>query len=224
MPTFSTSFAPPDPVTGLSAFGDITTSTVVLTWDATSLGVDFVEYRVYRSLDGVTYEQIASIVVEADSEFDDVEAPSGIPLWYRVTVVNPDFESAPAEVTSELGVTQWWLVTPGDPSATFSLDVATGYNDAPPLQQDDYIGLGRSRKIVVTGELLGVEGTLTVNLSRADASIIERLRAASVNDATSYVLLKSPFGEVFRVLLRTISRMRGTAGRQVVTIPYVEVA
>jgi len=223
MPAFVTVFTPPDAVTGLAAFANVAASSVDLTWDATALGVNFGSYRIERSLDGVTYAEIGSILVEADSEYSDYTAPLDTPLWYRVTVWNLDTEGLPSDATSELDVSQWWFCTPGDPSNTFEIRTVVGYEDGNPLQQEDYEPLGRNRKLVVTGELLGNEGSLTANLSREDATIIERLRQRSIDDTNSFHLLKSPFGEIFRVRLRSIRRTRGSAGRQVITIPFVEV-
>lgn len=224
MPTFSSNFTPPASVTGLAAYANVPASSIDLTWDATALGANFRSYRVYRSLDGVTYAEIGLILIEADSLWSDYDAPLDTPLWYSVTVWNADEESAPTEVTSELDVSQWWFVTPGDAANTFELRTVVGYDDEQPLQQEDYSPLGRNRKLVVTGELLGNEGALTANLSREDAAIIERLRERSIDDTNEFHLLKSPFGEVFRIRLRGISRSRGGAGRQVVRIPFVEVA
>jgi len=223
MATFSTNFAPPAPITGLAAFANVDASSVDLTWDATALGAGFRSYRIYRSPDGIAYSEVGIVLIEADSAFSDYEAPLDVPLWYQVTVWNADEESAPVDVTSELDVSAWWFVTPGDGSNTFELRTVVGYSDGAPLQQEDYEPLGRSRKLVVTGELLGNEGSLTVNLSREDAATVDRLRQRSIDDTNAFHLLKSPFGEVFRIRLRSIGRSRGGAGRQVVTLPFVEV-
>lgn len=226
MPTFTTTFTPPAAPTELVITSNVASSKIELSWQPTLLGIDFARYSIYRSSDlGVTWREIGSNEAEADVEFDDYEAPLDVPLLYRVSVWNTTgFESdPPAEGSTELDVAAWWLVTPGNDQKTFELRVVTGYDDQQPLQEERYEPLGRDRKLVVMGELLGVEGKIDVDLSREDAALVQMIREASVQ-AGEYVLIKSPFGEVFRSHVGQVRRSRGTAARQRVTFEFVEVA
>lgn len=225
MPTFSTEYAPPDPPTGLVIVADVPSSSVTVSWTATALGVDFAAYIGWRSRDGgVTWEEVARITVEGVTSFVDYEGPLNVPLQYGVSVMNTTyFESTRAQAGTELQAQTWWLVTPGDPSHTFALAVVSGFDDVTPMQDELFEPLGRNRKVVVMGEQLGSEGTLQVNVSREDAMLVDMVRQAQMH-VGEYILLKNTFGEVFRSHIRSIRRRREVAGRQQLTIPYVEVA
>ena len=224
MPTFSTTFTPPAPPSALTAFADVPASAIRLDWTSTALGGDFRNYRVSRSLDaGVTFAVIAVITTEATSQYDDYTAPLDLPLTYRVTVSNLDFESAPAVASSELDVAQWWIVRPGDASLTFRLTYVDDHQKRRSKPQELYRALGRSRPIVVSGDQQGWEGTVRATVPHAYRAMVDRLVAAAALP-DEYVLLKSPFGEVFAVQLGDIDVARGTAGSQTVTFPFTSVA
>jgi hypothetical protein len=225
MPTFSTTFAPPSPPTDLALTADVPRSRVLIEWTATALGVDFSYYTVFRSTDaGATWIAIATLTPEAADEYSDFEAPLAAALLYRVTVTNTTgFESLPLEGGTELDVSTWWLVTPGDETRTFELRVVTGYDDVRPMQEDAYEPLGREKKLVIMGELLGHEGSIDVDLSREDAGLVEMIREASMH-AGGYVLIKSPFGDVFRSHIGSARRTRQPAARQRITFDFVEIA
>ena len=225
MPTFQTDFTPPAAPTGIAAYANVTASSVDLSWTATSLGGDFLHYHVYRSTDGgLTFSLLATISSEALAAHSDYLAPLDVPLIYHVTVTNVDeLESDPAVVSSELDIDQWWIVRPGDVSLTFHVRHVDAERDVTPRPTEQYVAMGRSRKVVVSGQQLGHEGSLSAVVTPSDRGLIDLLRAAAALP-DEYVLLKTPFGEVFRVRLADVSRSRGQAGHQTVELPFIEVA
>jgi hypothetical protein len=226
MPTFSTDFVPPDPVTGLTLTADIPSSAMLLEWDATTLGGAFVDYRVYRSTDaGASFELIGVIAIESESAFADYEAPLNVPIVYRVTVSTTDFESDPVEAGSGFNLDEWWLADPtGDVSRTFHLAYVTGWASRSPLERELYTALGRPKRIAVRGERLGEEGTVDIEAYPDNAAALWALLKDAQLHPTEYVLLKSPFGEVYRVTLGDIDRSRLGAGAQAITVPFVQIA
>ena len=223
MPLFSTAFVPPDPVEGLTATA-VGGAFVRLEWTPTALSAeDFVAYNVLRSLSGApgSYVLLARIADPATSVYDDYAAPLDRPLFYQVTQENLDYASDPAEVSTALGGCEWWLVTPGAPEASFELPRVTEYESGWPLQSVEHEPIGRSRKLVETGLLLGEEGSLTANLlPEHDPAVLELLRSAAAGNATE-VLLKTPYGEVFRVAVGSIRRVRSPGGVQDVSFRFV---
>jgi len=92
MPLFSTAFAPPPTPENLVADAS-SGSYVVLSWDASTLSpVDFRAYHVRRSLDGLTYVDLATITDQGTTTYTDYAAPIGRTLFYRVTQENLDLE------------------------------------------------------------------------------------------------------------------------------------
>ena len=224
MPTFSTLFTPPATPSGFDLTADVIASRVSLEWTATALGVDFANYTISRSVEGGPFVVLATIAIEGTTSFDDYEAPLNRSLQYRLTVTNTTgLESDPAEGAATLESNGWYLVTAGDPDNTFELRVVVGYNDKQPLEEERFTPLGRSKKLVVMGELLGIEGGIDVDLSRADADAVHMIREASMHSG-EFVLIKSPFGDVYRSHIGTVERRRTVAGRQRVSFDFVEVA
>lgn len=224
MPTFSTNFAPPATPTGLTIEAVIETSSVELVWTPTSLGVDFGGYRVYRSVAGAAYEEIAFLSTEANASFIDYEAPLDVTLSYQVTVSNLDFESAPAQGTTELDEKAWYIVTPAQSLYTFRLRYVQGFRELEHLQRERFGPLGRRFPIIVTGELEASAGHIELEVHPPDAFIIERIRAIARLDVP-YVVLKTPFGDAYRVKIDPDERTRaGVAGIQNFGFGFDEVA
>ena len=227
MPTFSTSFTPPGPPPDFTLTADTVASRVMLEWgvDGALAAPDFVAYNVYRSTDGgATWVQVASIGVQATTTYDDYEAPLDVPLLYRVTQVSIDFEGDPAEGSTELDIHEWWVVTPGYSEQTFRLHVVDDYDDIVPVEQEEYTALGRRTKIQVQGEVLGTEGSIRVHVGPEHRGLRDLLVRALGRQANEYVLLKTPFGDVWRVRLGSIRRRRRPAGHSEITFPFTEVA
>jgi hypothetical protein len=223
MPLFRTAFVPPAPLEGLTATA-VGGAFVLLEWTPSGLAPeDFVAYTVARSLDGLSYAELARISDQGTASFADYAAPLDRPLWYRVTVESLDGISDPAEATSELAGCAFWLVTPGAPEASFELPNVTAYESAWPLQSIEHEPIGRSRKLVETGLLLGEEGRLTAHLLPADDPAVLVLLRAAVSGASTGLLLKTPYGEVYAVALGSIARVRGPGGEQDVSFRFVAV-
>ncbi len=227
MPTFATNFLPPPPPANLEIVGEVAPSRILLTWDATALGTDFAGYRVYRSLDaGATWTLMLTIGDETAATYSDYEAPLATPLLYQVTVTNLDFESAPTEAGVQLDTeVGWYLVDPlGNTERTFALAYVVSATSTSPLDEDRFAALGRSRVLPIRGEVLGEDLSVTIDAGPDVADDLWRRLKLAQDPSTDYLLLKSPFGEVFRVALGSISRNRGDAGQQSITVPVVEVA
>jgi hypothetical protein len=224
MPTFSTLFTPPAAPAAFDLEAEVETSRVALSWTATALGVDFAYYTISRAVENGPFVVLATITTESTTTFDDFEAPLNHSLQYRLTVTNAiELTSLPAEGAATLESLGWWLVTASDPDQTFELAVVVGYRDEQPLEEERFVALGRSKKLVVMGELLGIEGGIDVDLSREQADVVQMIRMASMHSG-EFVLIKSPFGEVFRSHIGTVERRRTVAGRQRVSFDFVEVA
>lgn len=222
MPTFTATFTPPAAVTNLSATADVPTSSVTLVWDP-SADPAFALYRVFRTLGGVR-SLLREISILNPGPLVDYDAPLQTSVTYDVVVVNLDgIESDPAAVETQLESGGWWIVSPGSPERTFELTYVSGYDDVAPLEDEKFRALGRSRTIVVQGELMGVEGSIRVRVPSWAWSLVPKLRDMSRLSEREFVLLKSPFGEVYRVALGSISRTRAGAGWQEISVPYVEV-
>ena len=225
MPLFTTHFVPPPILEGLTATA-VGGAAVVLEWFPTTLAAeDFVDYRVYRSLTGeaTDYTLLAVHTDAAEVTFADYAAPLDRPVFYRVTQSNLDYESDPAEVETALEGCAWWLVTPGAPEASFEVPNVTGLESEWPLPSEEFTPLGRSRKLVESGLLLGEEGTATAHLEpEHHPAVLDLLRAAAAGTSAG-LLLKTPYGEVFAVAVGTIARTRLPGGAQEVTFRYVEV-
>lgn len=223
MPVFTTAFVPPPPVDGLTATA-VGGALVRLDWDPSSLSPeDFVSYTVLRSLTGEDYVPLGTINDAAASSWEDYSAPLDRTLYYRVVQSNLDYASDPADVTTALEGCAFWLVTPGAAASSFELPDVTDYDSEWPLQSTEHEPIGRPLKLVETGLLLGEQGTITTHLSPVhDPGILNLLRAAASGSSTE-VLLKTPYGEVFRVSLGTIERKRSPGGFQDVSFRFVAV-
>jgi len=223
VPLFTVSFVPPAALTGL-AVSVVDPAAILLEWDPSTIAPgDFRYYQVARSIAGGEYVLLATLPNQADTTYTDYAAPIGPDLAYRVTQSNLDETSAPQEANVTMDQCAWWLVTPGAPDASFEVPNVTGLESSWPLQSEEHEPIGRSRKLVETGLLLGEEGTATAYLEpEHDPAILNLLRGAARGTSTE-VLLKSPYGEVFAVSVGTIKRTRRPGGAQEVEFRYVEV-
>ena len=224
MPTFSTAFEPPAPLEGLTATA-VGGAYVEVSWSPSELSAeDFVAYMVERSVDGgATWLTLATIADQATTLYQDYSAPLDRPLVYRVSQSNLDYASAPVEVTTALEGCAWWLVTPGALEASFEIPNVVAYESEWPLQSLEHQPIGRPLKLIETGLLLGEEGNLSAHLTAEhDPEVLNLLRAISAG-ASSAPLLKTPFGEVFAVVVGSIRRTRLVGGAQSVSFRFVSV-
>jgi hypothetical protein len=87
--SFETQWAGPAAITGVTATAVVTGNPhVVLTWDASALGSEFSQYRVYRRLNGETsWTCVAAISNKAVVGCSDYSAPLGLLVEYVVRQV-----------------------------------------------------------------------------------------------------------------------------------------
>jgi hypothetical protein len=220
MPTFTTSFTSPAAITGaLLATPDPDTSSVLLEWTATSLGVAFWRYRVYR-IDALgQYHLIGSPATEATVSFVDYEAPHG-PSSYAVTVDNGWQESDPITASAVLDL-GFWIIDPSNPSNSFAIPhVATDESEFD-SQEERFAPLGRSAYLVVGGALLAPAGSISARVLRSETELIPRLLQAA--QTFPYVILKNPFGDVSRARVGKVRRSRAGSATQMVSFDWTTV-
>ena len=223
MPLFTASFVPP-PALGSLEVSTVDPAAILLEWSASTIvPEDFGAYRVYRSVAGGPWVLQVTLEDQATTSWTDYTAPIGVDLAYRVTQSNLDEESDPLEANVTLEECAWWLVTPGAPEASFEVPNVTGLESEWPLQVEEHEPIGRSRKLLESGLLLGEEGTCTAHLeAEHDPAVLALLRGAAAGTSTQ-VLLKTPYGEVFAVAVGTIKRTRRPGGTQDVEFRFVAV-
>lgn len=219
MPTFTTSFTAPAGVASLTATSDLDTSSVLLEWPATSLGVAFWRYRVYRVDASGQYALIGSPDTEATVSFVDYEAPHGSSR-YAVTVDNGWQESDPVTASAFLDL-GFWIIDPSNPSNSFAVPHVSTDDSSWDAQEEKFAPLGRGAYLVVGGPLLAPTGSITARVLRGEEELLPRLRLAA--QTFPYVILKNPFGDVSRARIGEINRSRGGSATQMVTFGWTTV-
>jgi hypothetical protein len=219
MPTFTTSFTAPAGIASLTATADPDTSSVVLEWPATSLGVAFWRYRVYRVNASGQYVLIGSPDTEATISFVDYEAPHGT-SQYAVTVDNGWQESDPVTALATLDLA-FWIIDPSNPSNSFEIPHVATDESAWDPQEEQFVPLGRRAYVVIGGPLLAPKGTISSRVLRNEPELLPRLRLAA--QTFPYVILKNPFGDVSRARIGEIRRSRGGSATQMVTFDWTTV-
>jgi hypothetical protein len=223
MPTFSVTLVPPADVTDPSITADVPTSSMALSWTPI-VDPNFVAYIIRRTIGSTTIE-LARLLSIGSNEFTDYTAPLNTIVTYEISTVNTDdVESVGVELDAVLDDTSgYWLVVPEDAEHTFRVQHVAGFEEEEPVQEERHRPLGRDRVLVVQGERTGSEGTLTVKVAPTDLAVVPKIREISDLGAFANVLLKTAFGDVFRVALGSVRRSRLVAGWSQVTFPYVEV-
>lgn len=223
MPTFSTDFAPPPALTGLTLEADLESSAVRLSWDPTALlPEDFAGYRVRRRVGSGDWVLLADLADPAAVEYDDHTAPLNVGLTYSLTQSSLDFESDEAQASGELPSLMWWAVAPGDDTLTFGIPHIRAARLTSPKVAETYSPIGRPSKLVVTDVVQAEDGELAFQIRPGESAMIERL--PRLQAYTDELLLKSPEGKVFRVSVGTIQRVyTKLPGLQEVTLPFVSV-
>lgn len=223
MPTFSVLLTPPADVLNPSLTADVDTSSVTLEWDP-STDPNFARYIIRRTIGNET-EELASITDIGTSEFVDYTAPLNSIVTYTIIVENTDdVESAGVALDGVLGdLNGYWLVLAGDAARTFRVLHVSGFDETEPIDEERYRPLGRDRVLVEQGERTGSEGTVSAKIFPTNADLIPRIRDMSDLGEAAGVMLKTPFGDVFRVALGPLRRSRGQAGIQQISFTYTEV-
>jgi hypothetical protein len=224
MPTFTTSFTPPPPVSGLTLEADIEASAVKLTWDASGVAqVDFGGFRVYRSRDGgASFELLALLPLVDDVAYDDYAAPLNVPLTYRLTQSNLDFESDPVEASTELDSTAWHIVVPGDLSLTFPLTKLRGADLTARKVQDVFEPIGRPGKLVIGDVVQAEDGELSFLVMPDEPGKLELVRRVQAR-MEGGVTLKATDGSVWEVQYGDMKRTFTAAGVQELSLTFVGV-
>jgi hypothetical protein len=220
---WSTSFATPGETTGLSIAEDTATPGLVLTWTTSPLGAGlFWRYFIYRKDPDGNYRRIGEVTDQNTPTYTDLEAPHGITVDYGVTTSNGWAEGAMG-VASGVLLRNWWLVHPTDPDLRFELRYVPsgGLTERYNLEQRSFTPLGRSTPVVVSSKLMPPAGTLQLNIIPTDVETFDLLKRAAKVDP--YVVIKSPFGDVYRVRLGQIERSIAPGGMRPVSIAYTSV-
>jgi hypothetical protein len=223
MPIFTTDFAPPPALSGLTVEADVEASAVLLSWDpsVTPPG-DFRGYRVYRSRDGITFIMLRELAAVNSVTYEDYTAPLNVNLVYRVTQSNLDFESDPSDATVELVSPAWYAVVPGDTSLTFPIrrqqegDVLGGKT------QEVYRPMGRPGALVVGDTILAESGSISFLVRPDETAALVLLRRVQAR-MEGELILKATDGSVWTVQYGDIARRFAMGGMQEVSIPFTGV-
>lgn len=224
MPTFLTDFTPPPAPSGLEIEADVDASSVRLTWDPSAVPqVDFAGFRVYRSIDnGLNFELLAVLPLVGDVSHEDFGAPLNVPLVYRLTQSNLDFESDPVEGTVSLSSPRPQVVVPGDPSNTFSIPKVRALSLTSPKTQDEFRPIGRPGALVVGDVVHAETGSITF-LAMPDNLAMVSLMKRIQGRMEGTILLKLTDGSVWPVQYGAMTRVFTDWGGQEISIPFTGV-
>lgn len=233
---FTVTLTAPTVPTLATAYSSGTGRVTVTATGAAAAGRDSQTYIVQRSDDaGTTWETVRNgdAVIPAGSyvaTLYDYESPRGITAHYRVRAValEGDLEIASAwSASSTVAVTNdggWWMKAVDSPALNLgALQVLADPDEALEESVEQYLPMGRTVPLVVSGGLGGRPGTYTLNVSGAAAWTA--LYALIAYRGT--LLVQDPFGQQKYVRLMGRSWvLTGAASspRRRVTLQYVEVA
>lgn len=228
----STLWTPPDPVTGLSATVVEEFSHVQLDWDISTLAdIDFAYYNVRRRQQGASvWSTLANITGKAVLQYKDATGGQGVTYEYQVVV----YKAIPGDVplasennstaTAALESDVWFVVgneNPEDEDHAFELPVIKEMHTRP-IQQESFEPIVRNRKKVARGNVLGYEGSLTIQWTAEDR-VAARVYLDFLANSAGPHLLKSPFGDVWRVEFDSPDYRYSVGGHLAVEIGWLEV-
>lgn len=207
---------------------------VNITWTNAGMDDTWYAYRVYRR---ETPETVWDLLAETNQnypsyEFHDWLAKSMVEYEYAVVQVSNEYgdliESAYVPQVVTPISSNYWLLDPYDETHNICLHSVTddSFTDEYETEELHLIGDGRH---VDVGEHWGVRGTLTCQLrDRPEITAREqRLLVSRMRDARDSAYLRTPFGDLWLVLLSDISftRMSGVGQREFgdLSIPYAEI-
>lgn len=210
---------------------------VEITWSHGS-PADWYAWRVYRAPEGTTewtlLEQIT--VQQANYTYRDYWAPANASLDYAVVLVTSTDggqtvnEGSYDRQTVQTLSDKYWLLHPSDPALNVRLDHVTADNFSDETEESVLNVVGRGRK-VDRGEDWGVSGELSVKFrDNASGTARDKLKdLIALKRAATYVHLRNPFGDVWKVALGgvpSIDREPGIGIREHTTVrlTYLEVA
>lgn len=230
--SFSTSWSPPPALTGLSASVIEELSHIQLDWNATTLSeADFEHYSVERQkINETTWTVLDLITVSTTLQYKDATAGQGIAYRYRVIQYKTIPGDAPLAgdegdvVSATLESDVWFVIgneNPEDETNAFELPVS-GEQHTRPIQQEVFEPIVKRRKKVARGNVLGYEGSLRLMWTTAEREVAKtQLDFLATNFGPH--LLKSPFGDVWRVEFDAPDFVYSGGGHMTVEIGWVEV-
>lgn len=247
---FTAAWTPPAAPTGQAATVasydvDVTGGFVDISWTNATLDTAFLYYRIdrrddQRNPDTGTIEQtglwseIGRVYTSAATmHYHDYLAPSGYSVNYRIVQVVSRFgDEVPSNPSTTVTVlpssANYWII---DSLSTFIFRLtnvtADSFSDA--YEESEYNIIGRGLHLD-QGQHLGFTGTLTAQLRSGGGTSAryKRQTLQSSKDQSKQLYLRNPFGDVFRVAIKSmqIDRIAGTGISEFVdvTIPYDQVA
>lgn len=222
--TTTSSWTPPPALTGFSATVNEDQSYISLNWDdSTLLAADFDYYQLYRRVTGdTTWTPFATIKNQSQSYYYDYSAGQGVSYDYYVTQLevipgDADLESpSPGAITVSLTTDTWFLIGADfSVSHIFELPV-TAEQHTQPIQQEVFEPLGSNRKTIARGNVLGMEGNLTIDWLDTER-VLALSQVSYITNTAGPHILKSPFGDVWMVEFVS----GGTSGGSSSTITYL---
>lgn len=225
------SWTPPPAPASFAATADPESSTVKLSWEASTLSdTEFSFYSVYRREVGdeafAPYDAMAD---KTTTEYTDRYAANQVVYDYKVTQFQKvpgdvDLESAEDSVASAVIDLDGWFVIGADGSAEHSVELpVVGESHQRPIQQEVFEPLGARRKKTARGNTLGYEGTMDCVWGSDEREDAKRFLTYIAETAGPHIL-KSPFGDVWNVEFSAPQYKYAPAGGVAVTIAWIEVA
>lgn len=226
-----------NPAFTVDATNHDTNGYVRITFTNATKGTNWYSWRVKRRPAGASAWTLLKeyTVDQANYEYHDVTAPQNTAVDYSVTRVHL-VGSVPTEEadTPQTNITAvgsfYWLIHPTDESKNLVLRNVNSdsYDDDYDTQVHRLIGRGRKADQSTN---YGVDGTFSAQLQDitgglSAAASLAKLHALKA--ANTYVYLKTPFGQVWKVALGklSVSRVAGVGIKEFtdITVPYSEVA
>jgi hypothetical protein len=238
----------PNPITGVDTIANENLSSVLLTWNETTLksGHTFIAYRVYRRRPNITDWELAGDVFKIEkTSFTDWYAGNTVTYQYVVrgvttkSAVGVEMESPDDPNGGSFGETAIsndnWTFVGADRSPEHVANLAvTDESHNRPIQQEVFETLGSSRKVIMRGFVLGHEGSITTIWLNREVTLPEDEQITTldtvvgrrlVNYLTFHAgphILKSPFGDVWDSQFTSPEYRWLQTGHLEVTLEYVE--
>lgn len=188
--TFTTSFATPSALTGLTIVADDDEKALLATWTPSSLTVnEFEAYYVYARAEGGQFRLVATIVDKNSSSLLYKAAGHNKETIIRVTQTNGWAESAPTEESGTLTAEGHWIRSA---SKISELQYVTGHGGDSVTDIEEMAPVGRAEKLLLTWGTTGYEGEAQLKIG--DRALLNELRA--YKEAAEIVMIKFPYGAV----------------------------
>jgi len=168
-------YIPPEPNTVTASAVD--SHSINVMWEPAQ-GAD--GYRVYRSLDGTTFSEIATVSGGSTQSYLNTDLTDGTKYWYRVRSYTLSAGNA-ASTNKTFAITP--LVTPEAPQIESVTNTSLTVSWAPPSGGADAVRIEHITNLG-TFESLGEfdSGTTSLTITGLKPSDIERVRVVAIND------------------------------------------